>query len=257
MPVRSRPSTSQKRTERAELALDQAGQPDRDDEEEADREDQREGDRQAPDPAADLFRLAVLVVLDLRVGGDRQGAEADLHRFGEGDDAADDRHPPEAVALRPRGERLGLDFDLALGCADGDGPGRDAAHHHSLEHRLAADRRVAFGDQPAVGHAQRVPSGTCRLEGVVCGACCAEPAIGLTVTTACRPGVWPGDAGTARRDHRCRPASVCRCRTGGTRSKARRAGRLSSTACRTGCRTSSARWRGCNRGGLKLSLLGV
>src|SRR5215475_5420291 len=42
---------------RAELVLDQAGEPDRDDEEEADREQQREDDRQAPDPAADLFLL--------------------------------------------------------------------------------------------------------------------------------------------------------------------------------------------------------
>ncbi len=72
---------------------------------------------------------------------------------------------PRMIGTRQRRLRFaqgtsgfGLDFDLALGCADGDGPGRDAAHHHSLEHRLAADRRVAFGDERAVGHAQRVPS---------------------------------------------------------------------------------------------------
>ena len=29
------------------------------------------------------------------------------------------------------------------GLADGHRPGRDAAHHHALEHRLAADGRVA------------------------------------------------------------------------------------------------------------------
>ena len=161
---------------RAELVLDQAGQPDRDDEEEADREQQREDDRQAPDPAADLFFLALLVLLHLRVGGDRQGLEADLHRLAEGDDAADDRQAPEPVPLRPGDERLGLDLDLALGGADGDGPDRDAAHHHALEHRLAADRRVAFGDQGAVGHAQRVPPVVGRRS----GAACAEPAGGLT-----------------------------------------------------------------------------
>ena len=141
---------------RAELVLDQAGQPDRDDEEEADREQQREGDRQAPDPAADLFLLALLVLLELGVGGDRQRPEADLQRLAEGDDAADHRQAPEPVALRPGDDRLGADLDLALGRAHRDRPDRDAAHHHALEHRLAADRRVALGDQRAVGHAQRI-----------------------------------------------------------------------------------------------------
>ena len=141
---------------RAELVLDQAGQPDRDDEEEADGEHQREGDRQAPDPAADLFPLSLLVLLELGVGGDAQRPEADLQRLAEGDDAAQDRQPPEPVALRPGLDRFGLDLDLALGTAHRDGPDRDAAHHHALQHRLAADRRVALGDQGAVGHAQRV-----------------------------------------------------------------------------------------------------
>src|ERR1700742_1007514 len=68
------------------------------------------------------------------------------------------RAPPEAVALRPGLQRLGLDFDRALGCTDGDGPGRDAAHHHSLEHRLPADGRVAFRDERAIGHAKLIPS---------------------------------------------------------------------------------------------------
>ena len=88
---------------RAELVLDQAGQPDRDDEEEADRQQQREEDRQAPDPAADLLLLALLVLLHLRVGGDRQRLEADLHRLAEGDDAANHRHPPERGGAWPRG----------------------------------------------------------------------------------------------------------------------------------------------------------
>ena len=74
-----------------------------------------------------------------------------------------------------------------------------------------------------------------------------SPPAGSRVTS--RPCAWRRGAGSARRGHRCRPASACRCRTGGTRSRARRAGRPSSTACRTGCRTSNARWQACNRGG--------
>ena len=90
-----------------------------------------------------------------------------------------------AVALRPGDERLGLDLDLALGGADGDGPDRDAAHHHALEHRLAADRRVALGDQRAVGHAQRVASVRLEEIGRVPG---AEPTLrahGLLPGLAC------------------------------------------------------------------------
>ena len=98
---------------RAELALDQAGQPDRDDEEEPDRQQQRRrAIVAAPDPAADLLLLALLVLLELGVGGDRQRPEADLHRLAEGDDAADHRQSPGPVAPRPRHERLGADLDL-------------------------------------------------------------------------------------------------------------------------------------------------
>ena len=72
-------------------------------------------------------------------------------------------------ALRPRDERERRDLDLAergllgvepvlaellgRGLADRDGPGRDAAHHHALEHRLAADGRVLLRHQGAVRQA--------------------------------------------------------------------------------------------------------
>ncbi len=136
-----------------ELVLDQAGQPDRDDEEEPDREGQRERDGQAPGEAAD--RLLVLV--HLRVRGERERPEADLQRLGEGDDAADHGDPQDPVPPRPRDDRLGGDLDLAVGGADGGGPGRDAAHHHPLEDRLTADRRVARGDRLAVRHRRGRP----------------------------------------------------------------------------------------------------
>ena len=74
-----------------------------------------------------------------------------------------------AVALGPGDERERDDLDLAerglLGVeavlaellgqrlADRDGPRRDAAHHHALEHRLAADGRVLLRHQGAVWQA--------------------------------------------------------------------------------------------------------
>src|SRR3954469_20943171 len=78
------------------------------------------------------------------------------------------------MALDDRDERLGDHLDLAerglgrlelvavaelLGrrLADGDGPGRDAAHHHSLEDRLAADRGVArLGRRRGLAHGSTV-----------------------------------------------------------------------------------------------------
>ena len=68
------------------------------------------------------------------------------------------------------------------------------------------------------------------------------------------PTAWPWrasrrGAGSAQPGRRCRPASACRCRTGGTRSRARRGDPTWSSGCRTGCRTSSGRWRGCTRDG--------
>ncbi len=71
--------------------------------------------------------------------------------------------------LQRRVEREARDLDLAergllgralalgelLGgrLAHGDRPVGDAAHHHALEHRLAADRRVALGAELAVAPA--------------------------------------------------------------------------------------------------------
>ncbi len=82
--------------------------------------------------------------------------DSDSH---ERDDAADDGQAQDAVALEHRDQRERLHLDLAerrlLGIeallgkllgqrlANGDGPRRDAAHHHALEDGLAADGCVA------------------------------------------------------------------------------------------------------------------
>ena len=140
---------------------EEVGQAGRQQEEEADREQQREHDRARPGAAADLLLLAVVVGRHLRVRGDAERAEADLERLGERDHAAHDREPQQPVALRPGDERLGDHLDLALrpllrvGAARGEllrrrlahrhRPGGDAAHHHALEHGLAADRGVLGG----------------------------------------------------------------------------------------------------------------
>ena len=42
---------------------------------------------------------------------------------------------------------------LGRGLADRDGPRRDAAHHHALEHRLPADGRILLRHQGAVWQA--------------------------------------------------------------------------------------------------------
>ena len=125
---------------RAELVLEQAGEPDRDDEEQADREEER--DHHRPDPHRAGDRL--LVLLQLRVGGDVEGVEADLQRLDERDDTADHGPAEGPVALGPGDERERLDVDLLVGRADGDGPRGDAAHHHALEHRLPADRCITL-----------------------------------------------------------------------------------------------------------------
>ncbi len=138
--------------------LDEARQPDGQQEEQPDRQRQRERDRAHPGAAGDRL----LVVGRLRVGRDAERVEADLQRLAERDDAAHDRPAQPAVALEHRDQREALHDDLAArGLAelqvpaagdllgrrrtDGDGPRRDAAHHHALEHGLAADRGVPAG----------------------------------------------------------------------------------------------------------------
>jgi hypothetical protein len=131
---------------------DEARQADGQQEEQPDRQRQRERDRADPRRARDRLR----VLAGLRGGGDPKRPDADSQRLAERDDAAHDRQAQPGVAAQRRDERKALDADLAerrlvglhpapagelLGgrLAHGDGPRRDAAHHHALEHRLAAD----------------------------------------------------------------------------------------------------------------------
>ena len=112
-------------------------------------------------PPLSSFCSPSLVGRDLGVGGDAERLEADLERLAQGHHAADHRQAQHPVALAPRDERLGGDLDLALGAllrvgaargqllggrlAHRHRPGGDAAHHHALEHRLAADGGVLRG----------------------------------------------------------------------------------------------------------------
>ena len=137
--------------------LEEVGEAGRQQEEQADREQQREDDRARPGAAADLLLLA------LSSGGICALAEmpsALKPIFSDSPSAT----TPRMIGSRssggacPRDERLGDDLDLALGAAPRaelaglellrrglahrHRPGGDAAHHHALEHRLAADRRV-------------------------------------------------------------------------------------------------------------------
>ena len=158
---------------RAELVLDQARGGDRDDEEEPDRERQRAGDRQRPGEPSDRLRGGALLGLELGVGRDAERPKADFQRLAECDDASNHRQAQQTVAVCPRDQRLGGDLDLTrcatepgapigidqvlgAGLSNRDRPGRDAPHHHALEHRLATDGGVAQGDRHAVGHARGV-----------------------------------------------------------------------------------------------------
>ena len=123
--------------------LDQAGQADRDHEEQQDRESERYEDRHAPGEAAQF--LFFLPLLELGVGRHAKGAKADLQRFGEGDDSADDRPAQHRVAAGPGFDRLDRRLDLAIRFPNRNGPGGDAAHHHPFEHGLTAYRGVTLG----------------------------------------------------------------------------------------------------------------
>ena len=142
---------------RQEMA-NQRRDPDRQQEEQAYGEDDRHHDRPGPGAAAHLH--VGLLGLELGVGRDAERLEADLQRFDQRSNASDNREAQPAMALQRGDERLGHHLDLAerrLGrlepvallqllrrrLAHRDGPGRDAAHHHSLENGLPADGSVA------------------------------------------------------------------------------------------------------------------
>ena len=242
--VRRTPSTSQNRNAEPSSSLIRLVAPTGMHEEQPDRQHQREEDRQAPHQAADLLRPPRL---ELGVGGDRERLEADLQRLAEGDDAADHRQSQHPVPLRPGDERLRGDLDLALGRAHRHRPDRDAAHHHALEHRLAADRRVLLGDQGAVGHAPRIGPVTGSGSGPT-----SSPAPGSTLL----PGL--GALGGAALEALDPAAGVDELLLAGVErdgrpSRSPRAGPPSSSGCRTGSRTSSARSRACTRDGCRSS----
>ena len=229
--MRRTPSTSQNRNAGAERVLDQAREPDRHDEEQADREHQRDDDRADPQPAGDRL----LLLGDLRVGGDPQRLEADHQRLAERDDPADDRPAQsrccfvhetsgnDATSIspgRPRPARARPSRAARRRLAHRDRPGRDAAHHHALEHGLAADGRVALRPSSAPSGIRLGARRRSRAHGAVGEAPAARSAL----------RAWRRGAGSARRGHRCPPASACRCRTGGSSSRSRRAARAWSSA---------------------------
>ena len=91
--------------------LDQAREPDGHDEEQADREGHRHDHGAHPCAARDRL----LVLGQLRVGGDAQRLEADLQRLDQRNDAADDRPAQHPVLLGPGDEWERRDLDLAVG----------------------------------------------------------------------------------------------------------------------------------------------
>ena len=237
--VRSTPSTSQKRSGEPSRSLIRLVAPDRDDEEEADREQQREEDRQAPGEAADLLRLPPRRP-SCALAEIARARKPIFSDSAEGDDAAD-HGQPRGSGCRLAQETMGSDVISISpsGVRHGDRPDGDAAHHHALEHRLAADRRVADA-RPAGRRASRSGLGYAGSRARWTWR------VGLRAQTGALGGAA---AGTARRGRRCQPASACPCRRGGTASRSPREARAPWSGYRTRSRTSSGRARGRSWGG--------
>src|SRR5207249_1210643 len=136
---------------------------------------------------------------------------------------SDDRQPEDPPLGHRRSDRLRDLRDLAVGLAHRDGPVRGAAHHHTLQDSLAADRGTHRGCE-------------------------------LLPTSGGRRRRARAYAGSARRGRRYRPASASPCRRGGRPSRSRRGAPASSNASGTRFRRSSKRLRGHNRDEFQLSL---
>ena len=224
--------------------LDQARQADGDQEEEHDRKRQREHDRPRPQRAGYLILFFGLAGGQLRVRRHLQRAKADRERAAERHHPAHNRQAQGAVTLQRRAQRVGLHLDLAAegiaawdalvpfgdrvpwgalvpfgllgdGLAHGDGPVADAAHHHALEHRLAAERSVALRLQLARGlgagrrGSRRPLNRSRRVHGLLAGSAlrCVQAALGdasleaLDASTGVHELLAPGVEGVAVRAH--------------------------------------------------------
>ena len=165
---RTSPSTTQNRTERAELVLDQARQADR----------HRKNStiataiadhhvRRSTSPreiSALSSSSSALLGRQLGVGGDLESLEADRHRAPERDDSAHDRQPQEAVAPHRRFEREGAYRDLAARALLGEARPRSAARAWACAppppswRRLASSRPRARPGRPPGRRAGRLSS---------------------------------------------------------------------------------------------------
>jgi hypothetical protein len=146
-------------------------------EEQADRQRQRGDDRADPRAARHLLAL----VAHRGVGRDAHRLQADAERLEQRDRAADHGQAQQPVAAQHRLERERLDVDRLVGQPHGDGPRRHAAHHHALEHRLAAHGGVRPRDERAVGQAFGIPRAHARVIGGRTGGLERPPAAGRSV----------------------------------------------------------------------------
>ena len=114
--------------------------PERREDEDADAEQQRHDHRAGDGPVRHLL-LAFLAL-----GGHArrvvQRAHAEDQRLDQDDRAAEDRELEERILRRDRDELVLLDGDVAVRLAHGDRVAGQRAHHHALDHGLAADEHV-------------------------------------------------------------------------------------------------------------------
>ena len=203
---------------RAELVPDEVHQRDRHDEEQADREDEGDHQDRHPDAAGDL--LGVLFA-QLCARRDAERLETDRERLDQRDQAAQDRHAGERAQARTRCELELLDGDLTERALWGpSGAGLRTATAQCLTPRIITPSRTAWPPRGASVVAVRLGSLTALTHTI-----CLSERSRRSSSGEPQRGPWRRDAGSARHGHRYRPASACRCRTGGIRRRSRRGSR--------------------------------
>jgi hypothetical protein len=158
----------------ADLAVEAepARQPSRQHDEQQHPERERDHDGQ---PLRDLpprrrLGLRVRVLASHGVGAEVERRDAEVHRLEQRHGATHDGQTEQLDPPGDRRERLVEERERPVGAAHGDRDPRRRAHHHTLEHRLTADRekrhRASSGERsrradrprrPALGKHDRLP----------------------------------------------------------------------------------------------------
>ena len=111
----------------------------RDDDKEYACEDKRKEDRQG-----NLLLRHLLILLARRLCGEREGTHPDDQGLDHDDRAADQRQVEHGISVTDGGDGMHLHRDLPVWKANGSCCLCRIAHHHALDDRLPADRKVRY-----------------------------------------------------------------------------------------------------------------